>query len=46
MAAMVKMVTPVHVLPQLKKQKQAPLLAASLDLQALSPSPAELTVLS
>jgi len=45
MAAMVKMVTPVHVL-QLKNKKQAPLLAASLGLPALSPSPAELTVLS
>lgn len=45
MAVMVKMVTLVHILPQLKTN-QAPLLAASPGLQALSPSPAALTVLS
>lgn len=47
MAAMVKMVTPVHVLPQLKnKNNHLFLQPLWVGLQALSPSPAELTVLS
>lgn len=45
MAVMVKMVTLVHILPQLKNKTKHP--SCSLrGLQALSPSPAALTVLS